>query len=82
MKKHIIQYLKTREVYAGYRASGYSKIYLAAHEEAIQQHKEAKAERRELLTVKANVERMLAMEQPSKPQERKKEIKKLAEWAR
>ncbi len=100
LKKHVIQYHKTREVYAGYRASGYSKKYLAAHEEAIQQHKaakeafnklglkklptvkslqleyeslaaqkkqeyaaflQAKSERRELLTAKANVDRILAM---------------------
>ncbi len=102
LKKHVIQYHKTREVYAGYRASGYSKKYLAAHEEAIRQHKEAKkafdklglkklptvkslqleyeslaaqkkqeyaaylqakSERRELLTAKANVDRILAMSQ-------------------
>lgn len=120
LKAHIIQYLKTREVYAGYKASGYSKKYLAAHEEAIQQHKEAKeafnrlglkklptvkslqleyeslaaqrkqeyaaylqakSEKRELLTVKANVDRILAMSQEA-GQESRKENRQSTEWTR
>ncbi len=121
LKKHVIQYRKTREVYVGYKASGYSKKYLAAHEEAIQQHKEvkeafnklglkklptvkslqleydslavqkkqeytaylqAKSERRELLTAKANVDRILAMSQEPEQQESKKEERQSTEWAR
>lgn len=120
LKKHIIQYLKTHEVYAGYRASGYSKKYLAAHEEAIRQHKEAKeafnemglkklptvkslqleyeslaarrkqeyvafqqakSERRELLTAKANVDRILSMEQNEKASAQKDQ-RGLSEWSR
>ena len=43
LKAHIINYAKTREVYAAYRKSGYSKKYLEAHREEITLHKAAKA---------------------------------------
>jgi len=42
LKTHIINYSKTRDVYAGYRAAGYSKKYLAEHESDIIIHKAAK----------------------------------------
>ena len=42
LKTHIINYAKTREVYAGYRKAGYSKKYLAEHESDILLHKAAK----------------------------------------
>lgn len=42
LRTHIINYAKTREVYAGYRKAGYSKKYLAAHEDDIIIHKAAK----------------------------------------
>lgn len=42
MKKHIINYAKTREVYAAYRKAGYSKKFLAEHEADILLHKAAK----------------------------------------
>ncbi len=42
LRTHIINYAKTREVYAGYRKAGYSKKYLAAHENDIIIHKAAK----------------------------------------
>lgn len=42
LKTHIINYSKTREVYAGYKAAGYSKKYLAEHEGDIILHKAAK----------------------------------------
>ena len=42
LRTHIIGYAKTREVYAGYRKAGYSKKYLAAHEDDIIIHKAAK----------------------------------------
>ena len=42
LKTHIINYAKTREVYAGYRKAGYSKKYLAEHEGDILLHKAAK----------------------------------------
>ncbi|MBQ9718861.1 MAG: relaxase/mobilization nuclease domain-containing protein, partial [Clostridia bacterium] len=42
LKTYIINYAKTREVYAGYRKTGYSKKYLAEHEGDILLHKAAK----------------------------------------
>lgn len=42
LKTHIINYSKTRDVYAGYRKAGYSKKYLAEHESEIILHKAAK----------------------------------------
>lgn len=42
LKKHIINYSKTKDVYVGYRKSGYSKKYLAEHEADIVIHKAAK----------------------------------------
>jgi len=42
LKKHIINYAKTREVFAAYKASGYSKKYLAEHESDILLHRTAK----------------------------------------
>ena len=43
LKTHIINYAKTREVYAAYRKAGYSKTFLEAHREEITLHKAAKA---------------------------------------
>ncbi len=43
LKAHIINYAKTREVYAAYRKAGYSKAFLEAHREEIALHKAAKA---------------------------------------
>lgn len=42
LRTHIINYSKTRDVYAGYRTAGYSKKYLAEHESDIIIHKAAK----------------------------------------
>ncbi|MDD3336332.1 MAG: relaxase/mobilization nuclease domain-containing protein [Eubacteriales bacterium] len=42
LKTHIINYSKTRDVYAAYRKAGYSKKYLAEHEVEIILHKAAK----------------------------------------
>ena len=43
LKTHIINYAKTRDVYAAYRKAGYSKAFLEAHREEITLHKAAKA---------------------------------------
>ena len=43
LKTHIINYVKTREVYDAYRKSGYSKKFLETHREEITLHKAAKA---------------------------------------
>ena len=42
LKTHIINYIKTREIYAAYRQSGYSKRFLTEHESEILLHKAAK----------------------------------------
>ena len=42
LKTHLINYAKTRDVYASYRKAGYSKKYLAEHESDILLHKAAK----------------------------------------
>lgn len=43
LKKHIINYSKTRSMYEEYRKVGYSKKFLEAHREEITLHKAAKA---------------------------------------
>lgn len=43
LKKHIINYSKTRSTYDEYRKAGYSKKFLEAHREEITLHKAAKA---------------------------------------
>lgn len=42
LQTHILNYIKTREVYAAYRQAGYSKKFLAEHEGEIALHKAAK----------------------------------------
>lgn len=42
MKTQIIAYMRTHEVYDGYRKSGYSRVYYAEHEREILLHKAAK----------------------------------------
>lgn len=43
LRTHILQYRKTRDMYAAYRKSGYSKQFFAEHEADIALHKAAKA---------------------------------------
>ena len=113
LKGHIINYVKMREVYAAYHMAGYSKKFVAEHEQEIKLHQAAKEafsalgtqkipkvkeiqaeydalrekkkqayaayhqaqdEMRQLLTVRANVERILGVEEKEK--ERQKEKKK------
>ena len=114
LKGHIINYVKTREVYVAYRMAGYSKKFVAEHEQEIKLYQAAKEafsalgtqkipkvkaiqaeydalrekkkqayaayhqaqdEMRQLLTVRANVERILGIEEKEKGQqiEKKKE---------
>ena len=42
LKKHIINYSKTRDIYVEYRKAGYSKKFFEEHREAITIHKAAK----------------------------------------
>ena len=114
LKGHIINYVKTQEVYVAYRMAGYSKKFVAEHEQEIKLHQAAKEafsalgkqkipkvkeiqaeydalrekkkqayaayhqaqdEMRQLLTVRANVERILGIEEKEKEgqKEKKKE---------
>ena len=112
LKGHIINYVKTREVYAAYRMAGYSKKFVAEHEQEIKLHQAAKEafstlgtqkipkvkevqaeydelkekkkqayaeyhqaqhEMRQLLTVRANAERILGIEEKERQKEKKKE---------
>ena len=43
LRKHIINYSKTRKTYEEYRKAGYSKKYFEAHREELTLHKAAKA---------------------------------------
>ncbi len=43
LKKHIINYSRTKDVYTAYRKAGYSKKFLEEHREEIALHKVAKA---------------------------------------
>ena len=49
LQTHITNYLKTKEVYAGYRKSGYSKKYYAEHADEIELCKQSKKAFDELL---------------------------------
>ena len=42
LKKQVINYLRTRETFRAYKASGYSKRFLAEHEQDILLHRAAK----------------------------------------
>ena len=42
MRRHIINYVRTRDVYQEYRKSGYSRKFHEEHEEEIRIHQEAK----------------------------------------
>lgn len=109
LRRHIINYTKTRDVYVAYRKAGYSKKFLAEHESEILLHKaakqafdvlkieklptvrtlqneyakleaekkklysdyrQAKDDMRDLLTAKANVDRMLGYDTPTPEKEK------------
>ena len=42
LRRHIINYIKTRDAYVAYRKAGYSKKFLAEHKEEIELHKATK----------------------------------------
>lgn len=118
LKKQILTYHKTKDVFAGYKVSKYSKKYLAEHEADILLHraakkvfndyglkklptvkslqekfakllsekkaaypelKKARDEMKELLTVKANVERMLGEDEQEKEKEKEQTTDKSKE---
>ena len=118
LKKQILTYHKTKDIFAGYKASKYSKKYLAEHESDILLHraakktfndyglkklptvkslqeefakllsekkaaypelKKARDEMKELLTVKANVERMIGEDEREKEKEKEQTTEKYKE---
>ena len=42
LRGHILNYVKTREIYQGYKASGFNKVYFESHRQALTLHKAAK----------------------------------------
>lgn len=76
LKTHIINYIKTREVYTAYRKSGYSKKYLAEHEGDILLHKAAKKAFDELGVKKLPTIKMLQAEYAELLAQKKKDYAK------
>ena len=62
LRTHIVNYAKTREVYVAYRKAGYSKKLLEEKKKTYAEYRRSREEMRELLTAKANVDRVLKME--------------------
>lgn len=62
LETHIINYLKTKEVYVAYRASGYSREFAAAHEPELSLRKAAKSAFDELGVQKLPTIKMLRSE--------------------
>lgn len=112
LKKHIINYAKTRNIYTEYRKAGYSKKFYEEHRAELTLHKAAKAafeelgvkklptvktlqseydhlllqkkktygqyhaakkEMQDILTAKANIDRLLGLEQEQKQKEKSPE---------
>lgn len=42
LRGHILNYVKTRDIYQDYKASGFSKVYFESHRQALTLHKAAK----------------------------------------
>lgn len=77
LKTHIINYSKTRDVYKGYRESGYSKKYYAAHESDIIIHRAAKKAFDELQLKKIPRVKELSQEYASLLAQKKQDYAKL-----
>jgi len=75
LRTHIFNYLKTRDVYMAYRKNGYSKKFLAEHEQEILLHKAAKKAFDELGVKKLPTVRQLQEEYQSVLDEKKSVIK-------
>lgn len=112
LKKHIINYAKTRDIYTAYRKAGYSQKFYEEHRAELTLHKAAKAafdelgvkklptvktlqseyadllsekkkaygqyhaakkEMQDILTAKANIDRLLGLEQEQKQKEKPQE---------
>lgn len=76
LKMHIINYSKTREIYAAYKKSGKKEVFLTEHKEEIEKHeafKEARKAMVEYQTAKDNVDRILGTALSKKEQEKNRE---------
>lgn len=73
LKTHIINYIKTRDIYAAYGQSGYSKKFLAEHEGEILLHKAAKKAFDQLSTKKLPTVKSLQAEYAEILSEKKKD---------
>ena len=72
LQTHILNYIKTRDVYVAYRESGYSKKFLSEHEGEIALHKAAKKAFDELGLMKLPTIRSLRAEYAALLVEKKK----------
>ena len=72
LRRHILNYVKTRDVYAAYHKAGYSKRFLAEHESEITLHKAAKKAFDELGLEKLPTVRSLQDEYSRLAEEKKK----------
>lgn len=77
LKTHIVNYAKTRDVYVGYRKSGYSKKYLEEHEADIIIHRAAKKAFDELGLKKLPTVKSLQVELPIGSERKKKPMPNL-----
>lgn len=85
LKKHIVNYSKTKDVYVAYRKSGYSKKFLEEHEADIIIHKAAKKAFDELGVKKLPTVKSLQVEFADKLTEKKEayaELKKVRDELR
>jgi len=85
LKKHIVNYSKTKDVYVAYRKSGYSKKFLEEHEDDIIIHKAAKKAFDELGVKKLPTVKSLQVEFADKLSEKKEayaELKKVRDELR
>lgn len=85
LKTHIVNYAKTRDVYVGYRKSGYSKKYLEEHEADIIIHRAAKKAFDELGLKKLPTVKSLQVEFADRLREKKEayaELKKVRDELR
>lgn len=85
LRTHIVNYAKTRDVYVGYRKSGYSKKYLEEHEPDIIIHRAAKKAFDELGLKKLPTVKSLQVEFADRLREKKEayaELKKVRDELR
>ena len=82
LRKHILNYIKTRDVYTAYRKSGYSKKFLAEHEGDILLHKAAKKAFDELGVKKLPTSKMLQIEYSTILEQKKKDYAKMQQLRR